>query len=274
MPSSSTLREDQLPPHGIQIESHRHEHSGAAPLHAHAYPSLLYITSGEGGCRLSNQEHRLHANQVVWIPPNAQHETFDHPGSPLSIFSIAFSDSLGLLAPKVRKTLDQADGPIELPVYATKHVHNHLRSLLHEQTQKSALFEEAMASILTRILILIVRNIHRQPSEEKSKGGLHRAREVLRDIRDNLHESHSLAEASRMAHLSQRQFSNLCHQLEGENFVTFLNGLRIKRALELLKETSLPVSSIAFEVGFEELSTFYRAFKKAKGAPPSKFRTT
>lgn len=221
---------------------------------------------------MKEKEYGLRPNQVIWIPPGAEHETFDQPGSPLSIYSIGFSDELSLLAPKVRKTLDQVQGPVELPVYATKQVHAHLRSLLHEQTQCSPLYEEAMASILTRILILIVRKLHRQPEDEASKSGLHRVREVLRDIKENIHEPHSLSESSRMAHLSQRQFSNLCHQLEGENFVSFLNGLRITRAVELLETTSLPVSSIAFEVGFEDLSTFYRAFKKAKGLAPGNYR--
>jgi len=261
-----------LPIHGIRMESHRHEHSGAVPLHSHPYPSLLYITSGEGGCRLDGQEMVLLPDQVVWIPPDFQHETFDQPGSPLSIYSIGFSDELGLLAPKVRKALDRAKGPMELPVYATKQIHLLLRSLLHEQTQRAPLFEEAMASILTRILILIVRNVDRPPSRESTRNGLQRVKEVLRDIRENIHEPHSLAEASRMAHLSQRQFSNLCHQIEGDNFISFLNGLRIERAVQLLKESSLPVSSIAFEVGFEDLSTFYRAFKKSQGLPPRDLR--
>jgi len=212
------------------------------------------------------------AQQMVWIPPQTRHATFDNPGTPLSIFSIGFSDDLSLLAPEVRNTLNSVAGPVELPVYATQQVHNHLRSLLHEQTQRAPLFEEAMASILTRILILIVRNIHRSPSKESTTSGEDRVKEVLQDIRENLHEPHSLAEASRMAHLSQRQFSNLCHRIEGDNFVSFLNGLRIERAVELLQSTSLPVSSIAFEVGYEDLSTFYRAFKKAKKLPPGHFR--
>jgi AraC-like DNA-binding protein len=51
-------------------------------------------------------------------------------------------------------------------------------------------------------------------------------------------------------------------------FIKFLNSIRCAKASELLKHTDKSVAAIAFEVGYEDLSTFYRAFKKIYKAPP------
>lgn len=52
----------------------------------------------------------------------------------------------------------------------------------------------------------------------------------------------------------------------------YLVDLRIRRAAKLLRATNLPVTDIAYEVGFESLSGFYAAFRRRMGAPPARFR--
>lgn len=52
----------------------------------------------------------------------------------------------------------------------------------------------------------------------------------------------------------------------------YLTGYRIRQACRLLKETDLPVSAIAYSVGFENNLYFSKAFKKQKGVSPSEYR--
>jgi AraC family L-rhamnose operon regulatory protein RhaS len=48
--------------------------------------------------------------------------------------------------------------------------------------------------------------------------------------------------------------------------------LRIEYACQLLREASRSILAIAFETGYEDLSSFYRAFKREKGLPPRAWR--
>lgn len=255
----------------IRIESHRHETAGSVALHHHDHPSLLYVTSGRGTCQIEEQSHELQADDAVYLPAGVSHGTQDLKGSPMAIFSIEFPIDTASLDPEVLGRLTDQGGPFSVPTVSSKQVHQILRSLLHEQMQKGDFHRSSMANLLSRLLILLARSL--KPTASDALGGsLAQVAKVLAEIEENSHEQFSLVEVARMAHLSQRQFSNLCNELTGRSYIAHLNHLRIQRSIQLLKETEWPVSAIAFEVGFEEISTFYRAFRKETQKAPGHFR--
>ncbi|PID93406.1 MAG: hypothetical protein CSA95_07990 [Bacteroidetes bacterium] len=56
------------------------------------------------------------------------------------------------------------------------------------------------------------------------------------------------------------------------NFREFINGYRIVEAQELLKDPYLKIEAVAYDSGFNSLSTFNATFKKVTGMTPSKYR--
>ncbi|SRR5579871_577697 len=54
----------------------------------------------------------------------------------------------------------------------------------------------------------------------------------------------------------------------------YLTERRLKKAMDLLITTALPVDEIRTEVGFQDPSSFSKLFKKVHGHPPAIFRTT
>lgn len=59
---------------------------------------------------------------------------------------------------------------------------------------------------------------------------------------------------------------------EGQTFQEILTEVRMTTAAKYLTTTNLPVKNIAYLVGYLELPSFYRAFKKWSGASPVKYR--
>ena len=62
---------------------------------------------------------------------------------------------------------------------------------------------------------------------------------------------------------------------EGTTFSDFLRGSRLARAHQILTDprcSGLTISSIAYEVGFGDLSHFNRLFRTLYGARPSEIR--
>jgi YesN/AraC family two-component response regulator len=56
------------------------------------------------------------------------------------------------------------------------------------------------------------------------------------------------------------------------SFITYINELRIKKALELLKDTDLSIKDIAQRVGYNNLNYFYKNFKTVTGITPGIFK--
>jgi AraC-like DNA-binding protein len=53
----------------------------------------------------------------------------------------------------------------------------------------------------------------------------------------------------------------------------YLIRSRLRRAARLLVEDDRPITDIALDAGFADLSNFTRTFAQAAGMPPSRFRS-
>ena len=64
-------------------------------------------------------------------------------------------------------------------------------------------------------------------------------------------------------------FSQYFKKVTGQNFSDYLNGLRIKKAQDMLHDTNSSVIDVAMACGFRNMSNFYRMYKKYTGTTPS-----
>jgi AraC-like DNA-binding protein len=78
---------------------------------------------------------------------------------------------------------------------------------------------------------------------------------------------------ARVAHVSPAHFSRQFRATFGEPPHRYLQRRRVERAMELLRETTRPVTEICFDVGFNSLGTFSRTFRAVVGESPSQYRS-
>jgi AraC-like DNA-binding protein len=109
-----------------------------------------------------------------------------------------------------------------------------------------------------------------EPKSAAAAGpGIERA---LALIEERYGEALTLDDAARAAGYSRCHFSKLFRERVGVCFVSYLGRVRVRRAAELLARTTMPVTTVALEVGFNDLSHFERVFRAAYRSSPSKFR--
>ena len=72
--------------------------------------------------------------------------------------------------------------------------------------------------------------------------------------------------------ISPNHLSTVFAQETGENFIEYLTRIRIERAKQLLKNTSMKSADIAAETGFSDPHYFSYIFKKNTGLSPREFR--
>lgn len=66
--------------------------------------------------------------------------------------------------------------------------------------------------------------------------------------------------------------SNLFKELGGQNFLEYVNQVRIGKAIELLKDRKNKIRDVAVLTGYENVNSFTRAFKKVVGHTPNDYR--
>src|SRR3954471_22347405 len=71
---------------------------------------------------------------------------------------------------------------------------------------------------------------------------------------------------------SRRQLQRAFAEAGETTFRAYLQRVRMARAAELLRASSLPVNRVATAVGYRQPAQFAKAFRRHHGSPPSTFR--
>jgi AraC family transcriptional regulator len=99
-----------------------------------------------------------------------------------------------------------------------------------------------------------------------------RAVEAALRIDEWAHERTDLDRAANDAGLSAFHFLRVFSSVLGVTPHQYLIRSRLRRAARLLADETRPISDIAFDVGFGDLSNFVRTFHRAAGVSPRRFR--
>ena len=95
---------------------------------------------------------------------------------------------------------------------------------------------------------------------------------VQRFIESHLSEDLSLFEVAKVAGLSPKYFSVFFRQHTGVCFRDWVAMIRVERAKSLFEEKNRPIARVAHSVGFNDVRTFQRSFKKVTGMTPRAYK--
>jgi AraC family transcriptional regulator len=96
--------------------------------------------------------------------------------------------------------------------------------------------------------------------------------EALRRIEARADERLTLSDLARDAAMSPYHFLRVFRSVAGMTPHQYVLRTRLHRAAVRLARTDHAISAIAFEAGFEDLSTFNRRFRRVMGAAPNAYR--
>ncbi|MCH3980811.1 MAG: AraC family transcriptional regulator [Prevotella sp.] len=99
-----------------------------------------------------------------------------------------------------------------------------------------------------------------------------RVLKVKQFINDNYMDEIRLAQLADIAGMSPSAFSRFFKMHTGRNLSDYIIDIRLGFAARMLVDTSMSISEISFDCGFNNLSNFNRIFKRKKGCSPSEFR--
>jgi AraC family transcriptional activator of pobA len=149
------------------------------------------------------------------------------------------------------------------------------RSIKTEHDQYSAYSREVLKSYLN-ILLLKGRKHYQQHSESTARPG--REQEIYNQFMELVQKHYldfnSLADYAARIHITPKHLSETIKSISGHPALRIVHKARLHHAKSLLRQTSMTVSQIAYELGFESADYFSAFFKRHAGESPMKFRNS
>ena len=93
-------------------------------------------------------------------------------------------------------------------------------------------------------------------------------------MEQNYQKKLTLQDVADQCYVSQWHLSKLLNRYAEKSFYDILNGIRIQKAKELLKDPSLKIGDISEMVGYADTAHFARTFKKLEGMSANEYRNT
>jgi AraC-like DNA-binding protein len=187
-----------------------------------------------------------------------------------------FSSQVDLCQTKFIAPLAQNRLTFENHIQGDSSIYDCVSRLIGEYTGKAPGYELAVKAALYSLIVLLLRShvsrIMTKRELDAKTASLQRFNSLLTYINSHYTEKITVQSLSHMTGITEFHFCRVFKQLTGCTFTEYVNRLRLEKAAEYLQESTLSVTDIAFECGFESINYFSRLFTKLNHDTPSGFR--
>jgi AraC-like DNA-binding protein len=131
-------------------------------------------------------------------------------------------------------------------------------------------FEEAALELAGAVVEVANEKRRETPAPLRHHGRITR---VLRYLAAHSEEPHTIADLARLSNLSPYHFLRTFKAVTGITPHQWLLRARLRDAARRLAESREPVTGVALDAGFDDLSNFIRTFRAEFGVSPQRYRT-
>ena len=164
------------------------------------------------------------------------------------------------------------DIPPVLRLKNYKRMRDILMAIIYEKEKRMAYSDIQASGLFLQLFSLLLRESSLDNKDFQDIGYEDIAWKAQKYLNDNLNQSISLDELAKQIHVSKYYLSHRFRQVFGVSPIQYHLDSRIEYAKYLLATKTLPIGEIADIVGFPNIYSFSRAFKKKENVSPSVYR--
>lgn len=233
--------------------------------HWHEHIELHYIVEGEADFRLNQSCYHVEPGDFVIINSNELH-TAVCTREPYYARVIIF-DQVDL-SPE----LARCNYLFRSCVKGDAVVADLTERIIREHQEEQCAYKQICKALVMELLVHMCRNYVEQSLSERDsirrKKDLERLNVVLSHIQNHYAQPITNAQLAQMVCLSEDRFGHLFREGVGKPPLRYINDIRLKSAMNLLKTSEHTVTQVAEAVGFRDYNHFGRLFRKRYGCTP------
>ena len=250
------------------------------PSHYHSAVEIIICMQSDYVVIVNNEHYTLHPGDILIIPPHAIHKLICTAPGIRFIFQVNLDPYTSF---QDYKTMQ----PIFLKAHlispdTSRHyelLYNNFAKMIEIYFKNDIFWETDIFSLFFKNISICAKEYFGSKntsgasiSTDVQKEHYDKFSKLLIYIDEHYADDLNLEDTAAIVGFSKFHFSRLFKQYTNTTFYDYLCKKRITRAQEMLAE-NIPVTSVAYETGFNTPSAFCRCFKKHTGYSPSEFRS-
>lgn len=228
---------------------------------------FYYLTEGEIVIEANGQKHSIGPYDLVYVPEKLTHSFYK--ANPEVITKKYWAHILLRIGNVSEALISNNIFVFRVPAEDRKYVKSVFKSIIAPRKNLSDILMQRAHIIELYAYCLSHRSV--QKPQRVSKNA-ERFQEVFEYIEKNLHKRITTKELANIMHFNSNYFIGIFKQYTGVTPHRYIADTKCNRAMQLLSNTTLSVSSIMLETGFDDPNVFLRFFKKNTGYSPTNFR--
>ena len=229
---------------------------------------LVYCVKGGGWCELAGHLHTVRAGDLLVLPPDVPQTCGAHVSNP---WTFHWAQAAGNY---LREYLNELGVSAQAPLVwmgddpQLARLFNEIVRALEQGSSFLNLLHASQA--LGLLLALMIR--HRHERNRDTSDSVQKVAEGIIYMSEHLDQPMRVGALAALANLSPAHFTVLFKEQTGCSPRDYLHLLRIHRACQLLRSSTLNVKEIASRLGYQDQFHFSRQFKAFQGVSPSEYR--
>lgn len=273
------------PVENIRIErKHILSHEKVA-AHTHDFAEFVYVLNGKAKQYINGIAHEVQRGDFMIINYNQTHafeaeESFTYVDILLEpqfmstellntenifeIFSIAMFKEFESFSENTPQFIS----------FSGRHmfeIENIINNMIIEFEEK----DTGYLSIISGYMRVVFSMVLRKMGTFASESYMHQTKinaEIIEYIDAHCHEKISLSYLAEKSFYNPAYFSHAFKKYCGKSLKAYVKEKRVMHAVDMLEATDYSISSIGELVGYEDKTSFYKAFKEITGKTPAKYR--
>ncbi len=252
------------------------------PLHSHDYVEIVYMCSGSTTHIVDGDTIVLNEGELLFLGQSAKQEILPAGEDDIAVNFIVMPEFFDRILQMIGeeetplktfivdclKNKHSKTGYLHFQVADVLPVQNLMENLiwllLYGAPNKRSINQITMGLVFLQLIGYSEKILHKKPSDEITV-------RVLGYIEEN-YKNGSLGELSKLLHYDISSISREIKNKTGKTYTELVQEKRLSQACFLLKNTTMTIDEIASNVGYENISFFYRLFKKSYGISPKKYK--
>ena len=272
-------------PHGTKddpFSTYHIENAGRSfqiPVHWHDEFEIIYVRSGFLTVSISGESYIGKTGEAFVVSPGNLHLMGSQSGTvdyytflfPLKYISFRTDDMLDeklleplnsghlMICPRVKDTAKELCEQL-IEIYEAKK--DESESKITTQVRTKIILLQFILEMWKKGFVI----------ENDTSGRNTVEKEMVSYIQQNFTGKISLKEFGEQFHLSEKYISRYFKEHFHITLSQYITHLRLEHAKQLLQDTDIPVTDVAMQSGYQNVSYFIRSFQKAYAVSPLKYR--